>query len=112
MPNDSYVVQKLALATYKSKIPTTVDALKEAEQILLTLRPESSTDTETLGLFGSVQKRLWEETKDPLHMDKAIWALEKGFYVKNDYYNGINLAYMLNVRAGMNAGHRSRRSHY
>ena len=102
MPNDSYVVQKLALATYKSKIPTTVDALKEAEQILLTLRPESSTDTETLGLFGSVQKRLWEETKDPVHMDKAIWALEKGFYVKNDYYNGINLAYMLNVRAGMN----------
>jgi hypothetical protein len=102
MPNDSYVVQRLALATYKSKIPTTVDALKEAEQILLTLAPESSTDTETLGLYGSVQKRLWEETKDPVHMDKAIWALEKGFYVKNDYYNGINLAYMLNVRADMN----------
>jgi hypothetical protein len=101
-PDDSYVVQKLALATYKSKIPTTVDALKEAEQILLTLSPESSTDTETLGLYGSVQKRLWEETKDPVHMNKSIWALEKGFYVKNDYYNGINLAYMLNVRADMN----------
>src|SRR5262249_847371 len=26
-------------------------------------------------------------------------AHEKGFYVKNDYYNGINLAYLLNVRA-------------
>jgi hypothetical protein len=103
LPNDSYVVQKLALATYKSEQPTKVDALKEAEQLLLSLTPEASTDTETLGLYGSVKKRLWDETKDPADLDKAIWALEKGFYVKNDYYNGINLAYTLNVRAAVNA---------
>ncbi len=99
MPNDAYVVQRLALATYKTKLPTTVDALKQAEQLLLGLRPETSTDTETLGLYGSVQKRLWEETQDIAHLNSAIWALEKGFYVKNDYYNGINLAYMLTIRA-------------
>lgn len=99
MPNDSYVVQKLALATYKAKLPDPAAALKEAEQLLLILSPETSTDTETLGLYGSVQKQLWDKTKDATCMDKAIWALEKGFYVKNDYYNGINLAYMLNVRA-------------
>jgi len=103
MPNDSYVVQKLALATYKSEQPNKVDALKEAEQLLLSLAPETSTDTETLGLYGSVKKRLWDETKDPADLDQAIWALQKGFYVKNDYYNAINLAYVLNVRGALKA---------
>ena len=102
-PNDVFVIQKLALATYKSKQPTPVDALNEACQMLESLGPANSTDTETLGLYGAVHKRLWEETKDTVHLDKAIWSLEKGFYVRNDYYNGINLAYMLNVRAALNA---------
>ncbi|MGA7410267.1 MAG: TRAFs-binding domain-containing protein [Bryobacteraceae bacterium] len=99
MPNDVFVTQKLALATYKSKLPTRVDALNEACQMLEALGPSTSTDAETLGLYGAVHKRLWDETKDSIHLDKAIWAHEKGFYVKNDYYNGINLAYLLNVRA-------------
>jgi hypothetical protein len=29
----------------------------------------------------------------------AIWAHEKGFYLKNEYYNGINLAFLLDCRA-------------
>ncbi len=103
MPNDVFVAQKLALATYKCKLPTVVDALTEALAMLDALGPATSTDTETLGLYGAVRKRLWEETKASPHLDKAIWALEKGFYVKNDYYNGINLAYMLNVRASLTA---------
>jgi hypothetical protein len=97
-PNDIYVVQKLALATYKSKKPDPVAALKEAEQLLETLNPQTSIDTETLRLYAAVQKRLWEETRDSSYIDRAIWASEKGFYVKDDYYNGINLAYLLNVR--------------
>jgi hypothetical protein len=63
----------------------------------------TSTDTETLGLFGAVHKRLWDATKVAPHLDKAIWAHEKGFYVKNDYYNGINLAFLLNVRSTLNS---------
>lgn len=102
LPNDLFVIQKLALATYKSKQPTVIDALNEACAMLDGLGPATSTDTETLGLYGAVRKRLWEETKATAHLDKAIWALEKGFYVKNDYYNGINLAYMLNIRAALN----------
>lgn len=101
LPNDVFVMQKLALATYKSKQPTVIDALNEAWAILETLGPSNSTDTETLGLYGAVRKRLWEETKATPHLDKAIWALAKGFYVRNDYYNGINLAYMLNIRASL-----------
>jgi hypothetical protein len=103
MPNDVFVIQKLALATYKSKVPTPVDALNEACQLLEGLGPETSTDTETLGLYGAVQKRLWDATEAGPHLDKAIWAHEKGFHVKNDYYNGINLAFLLNVRAALKA---------
>lgn len=103
MPNEAFVTQRFALATYKSEQPSKAAALEEAAQILETLEPARSTDTETLGLYGSVQKRLWDEGQNSAHLDKAIWALEKGFYVKNDYYNGINLAYMLNVRAALNA---------
>ena len=103
MPNDVFVIQRLALATYKSKLPTVLEALNEASQMLEALGPGTSTDAETLGLYGAVHKRLWDETKDFVHLDKAIWAHEKGFYVKNDYYNGINLAYLLNVRAAQTA---------
>jgi hypothetical protein len=103
LPNDVFVTQKLALATYKSKLPTPVEALTEACQMLEALDPVNSTDAETLGLFGAVHKRLWDATKDKGHLDKAIWAHEKGFYVKKDYYNGINLAFLLNVRAAETA---------
>jgi len=101
-PTDSYVSQRLALATYKSKLPSPESALKEAADILETLGPNTSTDTETLGLYGAVYKRLWEIAKVTADLDKAIWAYEKGFYLKNDYYNGINLAFLLNVRATLN----------
>lgn len=93
MPADPYVAQKLALATYK------LGALAEARQILLTLQPDVSTDTETLGLWGAVHKRLWDATKTMEHLDTAVASYEKGFYLKNDYYNGINLAYLLNLRS-------------
>jgi hypothetical protein len=63
-----------------------------------------STDTETLGLFEAVHKTLWSLTGDRSHLGKAIWSSEKGFYLKNDYYNGINLAYLYNVRASICEG--------
>ena len=103
MPKDNYVAQRLALATYKSKAPTAEAALHEAAAILETLEPATSNDPETLGLYGAVHKRLWETTMASADLDKAIWAHEKGFYVKNDYYNGINLAFLLNVRSALNA---------
>ena len=60
---------------------------------------ETSNDTETLGLWGAVHKRLWEFTKDTANLDESVRGYERGFYLRNDYYNGINLAYLLNVRA-------------
>jgi hypothetical protein len=34
-----------------------------------------------------------------MNLETSIAAYERGFYLKQDYYNGINLAFLLNVRA-------------
>jgi hypothetical protein len=96
---DPYLLQRLALATYKSQYPNAEDALKDARDLLSILEPETSNDTETLGMWGSVHKQLWQLTKDRSHLDEAVRAYERGFYIRNDYYNGINFAFLLNVRA-------------
>lgn len=100
-PTDEFLHQQLALATYKSKVPDAETALLNAKAILEGLNPERTTDPETLGLWGAIHKRLWELKKDQAHLDQAIWAHEKGFYLKNDFYNGINLAFLLNARASI-----------
>jgi hypothetical protein len=100
---DPYVIQRLALVTYKSKAPSPEAALEEARTLLATLEPETSNDTETLGLWGAIHKRLWELTGNMAHLESAIRAYERGFYLRNDYYNGINFAYLQNVRAAESA---------
>lgn len=105
-PNDPYIVQRLALVTYKAKHKTPeaeIAALREACDLLYTLNPGTSNDTETLGLWGAVHKRLWDKAKDTVALDKAIRSYERGFHLRNDFYNGINFAYMLNVRAAHTA---------
>lgn len=99
-PADEYVIQQYVLAIYKSKTPTTLAALLEAREILdRKLNPQTTNNPETLGLCGAVEKRLWEERREPQHLDAAVGAYERGFYLKQDYYTGINFAFMLNVRA-------------
>lgn len=98
-PKDNFVVQQLALATYKAKKPTELEALKKAREVLSYLRPEESLDPETLGLWGAVHKRLYELESDQQALVEAITATEKGFVVGRDYYNGINLAFLLDSRA-------------
>jgi len=98
-PEDPSIIQRLALVTYKSKYPTPHQALEEASAILKTLDPQTSNDTETLGLWGAVHKRLWDETGDRAHLNEAVRGYARGFFLRNDYYNGINLAYLLNVRS-------------
>ncbi len=104
-PEDHYIIQQLALATYKSKKPDVPTALAKARDLLMTLEPDRTHDPETLGLLGAVWKRLYE--LDPANRDAlehAIDSYEHGFHVKGDYYNGINLAYLLDVRASTSEG--------
>jgi len=108
---DPYLLQQLALATYKSKLPTGKAALLAARDVLVTLDPSTTNDTETLGMWGSIHKRLWDEAKrtpkvaaensaeDLTYLDESIRAYERGFYLRNDHYNGINYAFLLNIRA-------------
>lgn len=99
--DDACAVQKLALATYKSELPDPIAALEKAKALLAGLHPEVSTDTETLGMWGAIHKRLWELKNTRADLDAAIFSYEKGFHLKNDHYNGINLAYLLNVRSSI-----------
>lgn len=105
-PRQSQWVQQLALVTYKSKSPDELGALREAAGILLELQPSTSNNGETLGLWGAIHKRLFEVTRDPALLNVAIAAYERGYHLLTDYYNGINWAYLLNVRASL-AGKRA-----
>ena len=98
-PYDSYIIQQLALMTYKSKKPTEEKALKKALKILEKLEPKITTDPETLGLLGAVYKRLYDLKASPKHLNKALHFYERGYYVKQDYYNGINVAFLYAKKA-------------
>jgi hypothetical protein len=103
-PEDPYILQQKALATYKSEIPDKQTSLAEAKKLLQKLAPVTSSDAETVGLWGAIHKRLWDLCSDPADLDEAIRAYARGFYIKNDYYNGINYAFMLDVRAASSPG--------
>ena len=96
---NDYVVQQLALATYKSEQPDAERSLRDAKTILEYLKPRKSFDSETLGLWAAVHKRLFEITKDADALEESLFALERGFFIKRDYYNGINLAFMLDTKS-------------
>jgi len=96
---DDHLVHRLALATYKSGVPDPVSALRAARDIVRDLNPGVSNDPETLGLWGAVHKRLWQATSERASLDTAIRAYERGFDIRTDHYNGINLAFLLNERA-------------
>lgn len=100
-PRQSQCLQQLALVTYKSKYPDPLSALREAAEILKPLEPFASNNAETLGIWGAIHKRLFDMTKVRSDLDTAISAYEKGYRLLNDYYNGINLAFLLNVRASL-----------
>lgn len=98
-PQNVFLKQRLALVTYKSQRPNPEQALHNAEKILSELSPKNTTDPETLGLSGAINKRLYEMTYDENYLDKSIWFYKRGFYIQQDYYNGINFAYLLTLKS-------------
>jgi MAP3K TRAFs-binding domain len=103
-PDDPYILQQLALATYKFEQPDKKAALIKAQGILSKLAPQTSSDAETVGLWGAIHKRLWDQAQNRDDLDEAVKAYGRGYYIKNDYYNGINYAFMLDLRASLSAG--------
>lgn len=96
-----FLISRLALCTYKSQQPDAVQSLRNALTILADLQPGSSTDPEVLGLHGAIRKRLFDLGKDPMDLDAAIGSYDRGFRLKQDYYNGINTVYMLHVKLAL-----------
>lgn len=97
--NDPYLVQRLVFATYKSRTPDAVTALKDALQILAQLDIDSTNDPETVTLAGAIEKKLYEIGEGEEHLSNAISFFQRGYFLLNSRYNGINLAYMFNCRA-------------
>jgi len=95
------IISRQALYTYKSKLSNELEALINAKKILEELNPLQSHDIEVLGLSGAINKSLFEITNDSKYLDSAIRFYEKGFQLKQDYYNGINVAFMLYKKAAL-----------
>ncbi len=101
---DSYVLQRLALATYRSRKPTQREAVQDARNILAALDPGTLNDPEVLSIWGAIHKRQWELLEDPSALDTALSAFEKAFNLRGDYQDGITLAFLLNIRAAISDG--------
>ena len=102
-PDDPFIVQQLALATYKAAQPDPLSALLEGTKIIAKLDPDQSNDPETRGITGAIFKRLWLVTRQLEYLDTAIRHYRRGFEVRGDYYNGENLATCYDMRAELQA---------
>jgi hypothetical protein len=97
--NDSYLIQRLAMATYKTQKPDKITALHDALALLGKLDLEHTNDAETVSLAGAIEKKLYEAGQGEAHLSNAILYFQRGYYLLNNRYNAINLAFMLNCRA-------------
>ncbi len=84
IPDDAFFVQQEALMLGKA------GQYDRALTVLKKLHPESTTDSETLGIYAGIEKRLSDGGRKRLHLKNALQAYQRGYYIKQDYYNGEN----------------------
>lgn len=92
-------MRSLALATYKAEKPDKPAALKEALALLEQLDLAHTNDPETVSLAGSIEKKRYEAGDGEERLANAIQYFQRGYFLLNNRYNGINLAFTLNYRA-------------
>ncbi len=95
---DSYLIQRLAFATYKAKLPDYIASLHEAKSLLEKLDLDRTNDTETVSLAGRVEKKLFEKGQGEQHLANAIQFYQRGYFLLHNRYHGINLAFLFNKR--------------
>ena len=66
--SDPYIIQRLALATYKAGEPDLVTALNDALALLRKLNLDHTNDPETVALAGSIEKKLYEQGQGDEHL--------------------------------------------
>ncbi len=96
--NNPYLIQRLAYATYKTKLPDPVSALNDAIKLLSRLDIEHTNDTETVSLAGRIEKKLHHYGQGDVHLANAIQFYERGYFLLHNRYHGINLAFLMNKR--------------
>ena len=97
--DDEYLLQQLALHTYKSEIPNKKQALLDALGIISKLHPSDSNNPETTGIAGAINKNLYLITEELSYLNNAISLYQRGYILKKDYYNGENLATCYSLKA-------------
>ena len=88
--NEKYYIQQRALCRYKSEEPSKQRALTDA--LLIMEKIEGQPDTETLGILGAINKRLYEITSDRSYLNSAIDSYKRAWNQYKDYYTGENYA--------------------
>lgn len=106
-PSDVWIVQQLALCTYKDEELQPDDRFRTALSLLdsIGLRDKDAkidpdTRPETLGLGGAIYKRKWEHNgqlenlHESLFFYRAAWQFNRQ---KDMGYGGVNAAYVLDI---------------
>lgn len=103
-PQEVWIIQQLALCTYKDEELYPKHRLETALALLesIGLRNSTNTDAETLALGGAIYKRLWEfdGQLDNLYESLAFYRAAWERNPQQDMgYGGINAAYLLDMLA-------------
>ncbi|RJQ46111.1 MAG: patatin family protein, partial [Nitrospiraceae bacterium] len=115
-PEKVWIVQQLALCTYKDEEVLPATRFQKALEFLeeIGLRKEETDDPETLALGGAVYKRMWEYRGQIEHLHESLAFYRAGWHASlkpepgsdkapsppRDYgYSAVNAAYILDVLA-------------
>ncbi len=96
--HDSYLIHRMAYATYNAKQPDEVTALYEALKQLEQLSLSNTNDSETVSMAGRIKKRLYFAGEGDQHLFDAIQFFERAYFLLHNRYNGTNLAFLINYR--------------
>ncbi|MCW3080216.1 MAG: hypothetical protein JWR87_1646 [Segetibacter sp.] len=100
--SNSYLFHRLALATYKAEKPDKLTALHNAIDILDDLDLQHTNDAETVTLAAKIEKRLFFKGQGEDHLANAIQYYERAYFLLNNRYNAINLAFLIDNRVDTN----------
>ncbi|MHA8110396.1 tetratricopeptide repeat-containing protein [Lactobacillaceae bacterium Melli_B4] len=89
--HNNYYLQQQSLFLSKVDGGKSKERLIQAEKIINRLKPLESFDNETTGIYGGIEKRLYNITGNSIYLDNAINAYNRGFIIRKDYYNGENV---------------------
>jgi predicted acylesterase/phospholipase RssA len=102
------IARKRCLSTYKDPDLAAAARLDEAWRILSEVEDlASTTDTETLGLAGSIEKARWALGSRQRHLTAALAYYHRGYLqgvATDGGYTAINAAFMLDLLAALDIG--------